>query len=144
MHKAEETETYKVEYDSEGKVRIEPQQRASPQTDEAAESGVAPGMEGLKEQVVDAIRTVSDPEIPVNIYELGLVYKIDIDVEGNVRIEMTLTAPSCPVAGSMPAEVENRVRAVSGVADVHVELVWDPPWNQCMMSEAARLELGLD
>ncbi len=92
--------------------------------------------------VVDALRGVFDPEIPVNIHELGLIYRCDVSADGNVEIDMTLTAPACPVAGEMPGTVENAVRAVPGVNDVKVELVWDPPWDQSMMSEAARLELG--
>lgn len=97
----------------------------------------------LRERVEDALRSVYDPEIPVNIYELGLIYDIDITDEGLVRVKMTLTAPSCPVAGVIPGEVEARLRAVEGVTDAEVELVWDPPWDPSRMSEAARLELGL-
>jgi FeS assembly SUF system protein len=97
----------------------------------------------LRERVEDALRTVYDPEIPVNIYELGLVYDVDITDDGVVRIEMTLTAPSCPVAGIIPGEVEAKVRAVEGVTEAEVELVWDPPWDASRMSEAARLELGM-
>jgi FeS assembly SUF system protein len=97
----------------------------------------------LREQVEDALRQVYDPEIPVNIFELGLIYGIDISEEGAVGIRMTLTAPNCPAAGAMPAEVESRVAAVEGVTSAAVELVWDPPWDQSRMSEAAKLELGL-
>ena len=97
----------------------------------------------LREQVEDALRQVYDPEIPVNIFELGLIYGIDVSEEGAVQIRMTLTAPSCPAAGAMPGEVESRVAAVEGVKEVTVELVWDPPWDQSRMSEAAKLELGL-
>jgi len=97
----------------------------------------------LREQVEDALRQVYDPEIPVNIFELGLIYGIDVSEEGAVQIRMTLTAPNCPAAGAMPGEVESRVAAVEGVKDVTVELVWDPPWDQSRMSEAAKLELGL-
>ena len=97
----------------------------------------------LRERVEDALRQVYDPEIPVNIFELGLIYGIDVSAEGAVGIRMTLTAPSCPAAGAMPGEVESRVAAVEGVKDVTVELVWDPPWDQSRMSEAAKLELGL-
>jgi FeS assembly SUF system protein len=96
----------------------------------------------LREKVIDALRTVYDPEIPVNIYELGLIYDIAIDEGGAVAIEMTLTAPGCPVAGSMPGTVQEAVSAVPGVSKVEVELVWDPPWDQSRMSEAAQLELG--
>ena len=93
--------------------------------------------------VVDALRTVYDPEIPVNIYELGLIYGVDVDPSGAVAIRMTLTAAGCPAAQSRPAEVEQRARAVAGVSDVKVDVVFDPPWDQSRMSEAARLELGL-
>ena len=99
--------------------------------------------EKLRERVEDALRQVYDPEIPVNIFELGLIYGIDVSEEGAVQIRMTLTAPNCPAAGAMPGEVESRVAAVEGVKEVTVELVWDPPWDQSRMSEAARLELGL-
>ena len=97
----------------------------------------------LRERVEDALRQVYDPEIPVNIFELGLIYGIDVSEEGAVQIRMTLTAPNCPAAGAMPGEVESRVAAVEGVKEVAVELVWDPPWDQSRMSEAAKLELGL-
>ena len=96
----------------------------------------------LEEQVIDALRTVFDPEIPVNIYELGLVYSIDIRAAGEVVVRMTLTSPGCPVAGSLPPEVENKVLSLPGVTSARVELVWDPPWNPSMMSEAAKLQLG--
>ena len=97
----------------------------------------------LKEQVVDALRGVFDPEIPVNIYDLGLIYALDIDAEGDVRVQMTLTAPGCPVAQTFPATVEQAVRMVPGVKDAAVELVWDPPWSSERMSEAAKLQLGM-
>ena len=87
---------------------------------------------------------IYDPEIPVNIYELGLVYKIDITEEDHVLVEMTLTSPACPVAGTLPGEVESKVRSVSGVQEATVELVWDPPWDTGKMSEAAQLQLGID
>jgi FeS assembly SUF system protein len=103
----------------------------------------AAGDATLRDQVIDALRTVYDPEIPVNIYELGLIYDIAIDENGAVAIEMTLTAPGCPVAGSMPGTVQEAVAAVPGVSKVDVELVWDPPWDQSRMSEAAQLELGM-
>ena len=93
--------------------------------------------------IVEALKTVFDPEIPVNIYELGLIYDIDIQAEGAVQVKMTLTSPGCPVAGSLPGEVRDKVAGVPGVASVDVELVWDPSWNPSMMSEAARLELGM-
>lgn len=101
----------------------------------------SPG-DGLRDQVIEALRTVYDPEIPVNIYELGLVYAVEIGDEGRVHIRMTLTAPGCPVADILPEEVRQKALAVAGVRQADVELVWDPPWNPGMMSEAARLTLG--
>lgn len=97
----------------------------------------------LEERVVAALCTCYDPEIPVNIYELGLIYDLNIDPSGAVSIRMTLTSPACPVAGSLPADVQAKVRAVPGVTSAKVELVWDPPWEMSRMSEEARLQLGL-
>jgi FeS assembly SUF system protein len=97
----------------------------------------------LENGIVEALKTVYDPEIPVNIYELGLIYDIDIQEEGVVKVKMTLTAPGCPVAGTLPGEVRDKVAGVPGVTSADVELVWDPAWNPSMMSEAARLELGM-
>jgi FeS assembly SUF system protein len=97
----------------------------------------------LENGIVEALKQIFDPEIPVNIYELGLIYDIDIQPEGAVQIKMTLTAPGCPVAGSLPGEVRDRVEGVPGVASAEVELVWEPLWNPSMMSEAARLQLGM-
>lgn len=97
----------------------------------------------LREGIVAALKTVYDPEIPVDIYELGLIYEINIADDNNVDVVMTLTSPGCPVAGSLPGEVEMKVRGVNGVKDVRVELVWDPPWGPDRMSETARLELNL-
>jgi FeS assembly SUF system protein len=96
----------------------------------------------LEAAVTEAVRTVYDPEIPINIYDLGLIYDIETTPNGEVNIRMTLTSPACPVAGSLPGEVQDRVASVPGVSSAHVELVWDPPWNIDMMSEAARLQLG--
>jgi FeS assembly SUF system protein len=96
----------------------------------------------LEEAIVAALKTVYDPEIPVDIYELGLIYDVDVD-DNKVKVRMTLTSPACPVAGSLPGEVEQKVQGVPGVEQAEVELVWDPPWNPGMMSEAARLELGM-
>jgi len=101
------------------------------------------GCDRLKEKVVAMLRGVYDPEIPVNIYELGLVYDVRIDEGGDVGIVMTLTSPMCPVAEILPVEIETRTREIEGVRDVWIDLVWDPPWNPEMMSEAARLELGM-
>jgi FeS assembly SUF system protein len=96
----------------------------------------------LKEKIVEALKTVYDPEIPVDIYELGLIYEISIYPINNVHIEMTLTSPSCPSAEAIPAEVEEKVKSIEGINDVKVEITWDPPYTQDMMSEAAKLELG--
>ena len=97
---------------------------------------------GLKDRVIDELRKVYDPEIPVNIYELGLIYEVTVDDDSNVHILMTLTSPMCPVAESLPPEVEEKIAAVDGVASAKVEVTWDPPWDPEMMSEAAKLELG--
>ena len=96
---------------------------------------------GLKEENIESLKTVYDPEIPVDIYELGLIYDLEVDPSGQVNIRMTLTSPACPVAGSLPGEVEAKAASVPGVNSVEVELVWDPPWTMELMSEAAKLEL---
>jgi FeS assembly SUF system protein len=111
---------------------------------EAREIKEGPEPQGLEPMVIAALRTVFDPEMPVNIYDLGLIYTLEVDgATGNVQIEMTLTAPHCPVAQSFPGTVQSAVKAVGGVCDVHVELVWDPPWSRQRMSEAARLDMGM-
>ncbi len=97
-------------------------------------------MEG---RVIEALQTCYDPEVPVNIHEMGLIYGVEVDPLGNVSIAMTLTAPNCPAAQSLPAEVEEKVRAVPGVNDVDVEIVWEPPWDPGRMSDAAKLQLGM-
>ena len=97
----------------------------------------------LKEKVIAEIKKIYDPEIPVNIYELGLIYNINIDDKNNVKIDMTLTTPNCPVAESLPNEVKNSVKEIKEVKDVDLKLVWEPPWNKSMMSESAKLELNL-
>jgi FeS assembly SUF system protein len=96
----------------------------------------------LRDKVIDVIRSIYDPEIPVNIYDLGLIYRVDILPINNVQITMTLTAPSCPAAQSLPIEVDQKVRTLQDVNDVHVQVTWDPPWDKSMMSEEAQLELG--
>jgi len=101
-------------------------------------------MEDLKNAIIDQIKTVFDPEIPVNIYDLGLIYEINVDEKGQAEVIMTLTSPACPVAGSLPGEVEEVVMGVDGVEDAVVELVFDPPWDKEMMSEEAKFELGFD
>jgi FeS assembly SUF system protein len=98
----------------------------------------------LKDQIVAALRKVYDPEMPVNIYELGLIYGIDVDEAGVANVQMTLTAPNCPVAGTLPGEAERAIRAVPGVSDVKLELTFDPPWTKARMSEAAKLALGIE
>jgi len=100
-------------------------------------------MSDLKEDIISMLRTIYDPEIPVNIYDLGLIYDIRIDEKNNVVVDMTLTAPGCPVAQTFPQMVEDAVRSVPGVTDAKVELVWEPAWTQDKMSEAAKLQLGL-
>jgi len=119
LHKAEQTETKALD--------------ERPETD----------MDELNERVIGALRTVYDPEMPVNIYDLGLIYDLDVTDAGVVNIRMTLTAPGCPVAQTFPGIVEQAVASVPGVNEARVELVWDPPWSRERMSEAARLELGM-
>ena len=100
-------------------------------------------MDDLKQKIINEIKKVYDPEIPVNIYELGLIYKIEIDKKNNVNVDMTLTTPNCPVADSLPKQVKEYIMNVKGVSDVKLNLVWDPPWDKSKMSEAAKLELNL-
>jgi len=96
----------------------------------------------LEEKIIQTLKTCYDPEIPVDIFELGLIYEIGIDDKANVNIKMTLTSPACPVAGSLPPEVEGKVKAIPEVNDAKIELVWSPPWDKDMMSEVAKVELG--
>ena len=100
-------------------------------------------MNDIKNNVIQEIKKIYDPEIPVNIYELGLIYKIEVDNKNKVNINMTLTSPNCPVAESLPKQVKDNIMKVEGVSDVSLNLVWDPPWDKDMMSEAAKLELNL-
>ena len=100
-------------------------------------------MGDIKNKVIEEIKKIYDPEIPVNIYELGLIYKVDIDEKNNVNIDMTLTSPNCPVAESLPNEVKENIKKIEGVSDVNLNLVWEPPWDKDKMSEAAKLELNL-
>ena len=109
-----------------------------PQVEDPAAPGGA-----LYESVIEALKSIYDPEIPVNIYDLGLIYGVDVSEDGDVAVTMTLTTPHCPVAESMPGEVELRVGAVPGVRDAEVNLVWDPPWDMASMSDEAKLELGM-
>ncbi len=100
-------------------------------------------MSNLKENIIQEIKKIYDPEIPVNIYDLGLIYKIEIDNSNKVSLEMTLTSPNCPVAESLPNSVKETILKVDGVKDVNLKLVWDPPWDKTKLSEAAKLELNL-
>jgi len=101
-------------------------------------------IQDLEARIVAAMQTCYDPEIPVNIHELGLIYGIDIEPTGAVKVRMTLTSPGCPAAGSLPGDVQSKVQAVPGVTTVKVDVVWDPPWDPSRMTEAARLQLGID
>jgi FeS assembly SUF system protein len=123
---------------------------SAPQEPASARATPAPGssipaeqLEQLTADIVAALKTVYDPEIPADIYELGLIYKIDVDDDRNIAVEMTLTAPGCPVAGEMPTWVENAVGSIPGVGQVKVTLTFDPPWDQSRMSDEARLALGM-
>lgn len=117
-----------------------PQEIAPAGDDDVSSLPAASG--GLRDRVIEVLKTVYDPEIPVDIYELGLIYEVDIRKDQDVYIQMTLTTPMCPVAETLPPEVENKVRSVAGIENVELELVWDPPWNPEMMSEAAKLTLN--
>ena len=100
-------------------------------------------MRDIKNKVIEVIKKIYDPEIPVNIYDLGLIYKIEVENENKVNVDMTLTSPNCPVAESLPKEVKDNIMKVDGVSDVNLNLVWEPPWDKDKMSEAAKLELNL-
>ncbi|MFN3233261.1 MAG: SUF system Fe-S cluster assembly protein [Alphaproteobacteria bacterium] len=116
---------------------------------DGSENGEAPPAQAgadaatVTDRVIAELKTIYDPEIPVNIYELGLIYDVDVDDKGAAFITMTLTTPMCPVAESMPGEVEDKVRAVEGVTEAKVNLVWEPPWDMSKLTEAAKLELGM-
>ena len=99
--------------------------------------------EALKQKIIECLQTIYDPEIPVNIYELGLIYEVDVLPVNNIQVVMTLTSPGCPAAQSLPIEVDQKLKQIEGVNDVHVAVTWSPPWNKTMMSEAAQLELGM-
>ena len=100
-------------------------------------------MENIKSKVIEEIKKIFDPEIPVNIYELGLIYKIEVDDKNKVDIDMTLTSPNCPVAESLPNEVKHNIKCIDGVSEVDLNVVWEPPWDKDKMSEAAKLELDV-
>ena len=129
--------------------KIQENERAAPEAPAevkpSAEASITPVPEHdqLKDDLVAALKTVFDPEIPVDIYELGLIYRLDVDAERNIEVDMTLTAPGCPVAGDMPGWVENAVSSVPGVGQVKVNLVFDPPWDPSRMSDEARLALNM-
>ena len=114
---------------------------SSPQAD--AEPAEPIDKEDVKNRIVEALKTIYDPEIPVNVYDIGLIYKIEPQDDGIVKLTMTLTTPNCPAAGILPGEIESKARSVDGVRDVDFELTFDPPWNPDMMSEGAKLELGM-
>jgi FeS assembly SUF system protein len=117
---------------------------ATPEVASGGSTGnLPPDSAGIEDRVIDALRTCFDPEIPVNIYELGLIYGVTVEPSGHVGIRMTLTSPHCPVAASLPMEVEDKVRVLPGVTAAKVEITWDPPWDPSLMSEAARLQLGM-
>lgn len=113
-------------------------------SDLEAKVAEAERIQDLQERIVAALKTCFDPEIPVNIYELGLIYAIDVAPDSTVKVKMTLTSPACPVAGTLPGDVQAKVKSVAGVKDAQVEVVWDPIWAPERMSEAARLQLGFD
>lgn len=108
-----------------------------------ADRARAEAVSALGERIVEAIKTCYDPEIPVNIYELGLIYKVDVEDDDTVLVDMTLTSPNCPVAESLPIDVQDKIKAVEGVKDCQINLVWEPSWHPSMMSEEAQLELGM-
>ena len=128
-----------------GTERVSPQPAEESSTGSTGNPVPGPGDQGqdLEERIIGVLRTCYAPEIPVNIYELGLIYRLEIDAENFVKVQMTLTSPGCPVAGSLPPEIEAKIKGVPGVKDAKVEVVWDPPWDKSMMSESAMLELGL-
>jgi FeS assembly SUF system protein len=111
--------------------------------DRALDSSKSPQQKAVEEKVIEVLKTVYDPELPVSVYELGLIYEINVAGDNSVHVKMTLTAPACPVAGSLPPEVERRIETIEEVPRAKVEVVWDPPWTKDRMSEAALLELGL-
>ena len=125
-----------------GEPAMQPNPTQMAELEQLSHAPIPPTKEKLHEAIIAAIRTVYDPELPVNLYDLGLIYDIAVDDKAHADIKMTLTAPGCPVAGEMPGMVEQAVRYVNGVETVKAHLVWEPPWDKSMMSEAAALELG--
>jgi len=108
-----------------------------------AEALATLGKQEFEDKIIQMLKTCYDPEIPVDIFELGLIYEIKIDDDSNINIKMTLTSPACPVAGSLPGEVETKIKSIPEVKDINIELVWDPPWDRDMMSDIAKIELGM-
>ena len=127
---------------TEEKITVQESEQVTEQPKEVTEPAEKTDKAELNNAVVEALKSVYDPEIPVNIYELGLIYSVNIDDGGKVEIEMTLTSPACPVAGTLPPEVEGKVRSIPGVCECVVKVVWDPPWGMNMMSEEAKLQLN--
>jgi FeS assembly SUF system protein len=111
--------------------------------DDALDDAIAPAQRELRQRVIEVLKSVYDPELPVNIFDLGLIYAVDVDSQNHVHVRMTLTAPGCPVAGTLPGEIQRKIAEIAGVTSAKVELVWDPPWDKSRMSEVAMLELGL-
>jgi FeS assembly SUF system protein len=120
-----------------------PRTATDPANAPSTNTNIPPELRLLEGKVIAAIRQVFDPEIPVNIYELGLIYAVDVQPDHTVNVKMTLTTPACPVAGSLPGEVQRRIEAIDEVKSANIDLVWDPPWDRSMMSEAAMLQLGM-
>lgn len=118
------------------------EQGAGGMSDDGGNKDLSPAMQ-VRDRIIAVLKTVYDPEIPVDIYELGLIYSVDVTPDGKVAVTMTLTTPACPVAGSMPGQVEKTIRMIDGVTDVVVDLVWEPTWGPAMMTEAARLQLNM-
>lgn len=131
--------------EKQGEIAMDDQQTPNDASENEASSetsGLSPAMQ-IRDRIIATLKTIFDPEIPVDIYELGLIYGVDVADDGEVHVTMTLTTPMCPVAETLPPEVEDKVRGVLGVTDVSLDLVWDPPWSVDMLSDAARLEMNL-
>lgn len=116
---------------------------AAEQKEDLSTFADGPADEAAQERIIELLKTVYDPEIPVDIYQMGMIYEVKANTDGLAYVKMTLTSPSCPVAGSLPGEVEQKVKGVEGIKDAKIDLVWDPPWEMSMISEAARLQLNL-
>ena len=138
-----ETETPSTVNTEALKAAVPPEGSAEPAPDPSGGEGVPVDPKTVEEAIVENLKTIYDPEIPVNIHALGLIYEVKADASGMVDVVMTLTAPNCPAAGILPGEVESKARSVPGVKEVKLNLTFDPPWNPEMMSEAAKLELGM-